>query len=190
MSRSSDERSSSMKCMRSSCRYRRELVGRTAAHTSMSRRNASSTIKLPMKPVAPVTNILFISCKLKPHPHAASRLTPPLREGSEWLGILKAPPPRHLTVAHPSPSERGVNSMGYRIFHFSFFTFPFSRRQPFFYLFTFLPLKSLFTFLPLNLSGPLPTSSSLGAKRNSGGRCASLCARGKEPCEWSRRCSR
>ena len=159
MSRSSDERSSSMKCMRSSCRYRRELVGRTAAHTSMSRRNASSTIKLPMKPVAPVTNILFISCKLKPHPHAASRLTPPLREGSEWLGILKAPPPRHLTVAHPSPSERGMNSMGYRIFHFSlftfhfsFFTFPFQRRSLFFYLFTFLPLKGS-TYSPFTFSG-------------------------------------
>ena len=29
------------------------------------------------------------------------------------------------------------------IFHFSLFTFPFQRRQPFFYLFTFLPLNSV-----------------------------------------------
>ena len=58
----------------------------------------------------------------------------------------KAPPPRRF-AAFPSPSERGVNSMGYRIFHFSFFTFPFPRRQPFFtfllfYLFTFKSLWS------------------------------------------------
>ena len=55
------------------------------------------------------------------------------------------PPPRHLTVAHPSPQERGVNGLGYRIFHFSFFTFPFSRRQPFFTFLLFYP----FTFKSL-----------------------------------------
>ena len=35
---------------------------------------------------------------------------------------------------------------GYRIFHFSFFTFPLNAAPAFFYLFTFLPLKVLFTF--------------------------------------------
>ena len=39
---------------------------------------------------------------LKPHPHAALRLSPPLMEGSEWLWLLKAPPPRRFT-ANPSP---------------------------------------------------------------------------------------
>ena len=48
----------------------------------------------------------------------------------------KAPPPRRF-AANPSPSERGVNSKGYLIFHFSFITFPLNWRQPFFYLFTF-----------------------------------------------------
>ena len=67
---------------------------------------------------------------------------------AEGTAHPKAPPPRRF-AAFPSPSERGVNSMGYRIFHFSllkasafflpfyFFTF----KKPF-YLFTFKSLWS------------------------------------------------
>ena len=45
--------------MRSSCKYLRDEVARIAAHTSISWRNASSTMNEPIKPEAPVINILF-----------------------------------------------------------------------------------------------------------------------------------
>ena len=63
---------------------------------------------------------------LKPHPRAALRLPPPLREGSEWPGLLNS----------------------------SLFTLRLLRRQPFlpFYPFTFLPLKKpLKLALPLHI---------------------------------------
>ena len=56
-----EERSSSMKWMRPSCRYCRLLDRRTAAHVSMPCFNASSTMKLPMKPEAPVMRIFILS---------------------------------------------------------------------------------------------------------------------------------
>ena len=52
--------SGSTKRIRPSRRYLLELPLRTAAHVSKPRLSASSTIKLPMKPLAPVTNIFFM----------------------------------------------------------------------------------------------------------------------------------
>ena len=52
-----------MKWIRLSVRNARELLFLTAAHTSMPLASASSTMKLPMKPLAPVMSIrsMYIS---------------------------------------------------------------------------------------------------------------------------------
>ena len=52
-----------MRLMRGSARYFVELLPLTAAHVSMPRFNASSAMKLPMNPEAPVMRI-FMGAKL------------------------------------------------------------------------------------------------------------------------------
>ena len=55
-----------MKWMRSSCKKAFELLLRTAAHVSKPRFKASSTIKEPMKPLAPVMSIFgFMRAKVQ-----------------------------------------------------------------------------------------------------------------------------
>ena len=50
-----------MKCIRGSLRNARELLFLTAAQTSIPLSRASSTMKLPMNPLAPVINILSMT---------------------------------------------------------------------------------------------------------------------------------
>ena len=77
---------------------------------------------------------------LKPHPRAALRLSPPLREGSEWPGLLNS---SLITL-------RSSLKRGHRILHSSLFVYyGVSLFLPF-YPFTFLPLKK-----PLKLALPL-----------------------------------
>ena len=54
-----------MKWIRSSCKNSLELLFRTAAHVSKPLLSASSTMKEPMKPLAPVISILgFMGAKI------------------------------------------------------------------------------------------------------------------------------
>ena len=77
---------------------------------------------------------------LKPHPRAALRLPPPLREGSEWPGLLNS---SLITL-------RSSLKRGHRILHSSLFTSQGVSLFLPFYPFTFLPLKK-----PLKLALPL-----------------------------------
>ena len=110
----------------------------------------------------------------KPHPRAASRLTPPRRRGEWiaraigalsfdfwilifelsafsrcwvfefWFSLLKAPAFFTFLLFYLFTFKRAI---GFFTFRFSLFSFPFSRRQPFL---PFLPFY-LFTFLPLKV---------------------------------------
>ena len=81
-----------------------------------------------------------------PPPRRSSRLTPPLMEGSDMLLLFESLFIKFI-LSSAFPLQRRQLFFTFlpfyfftfkKIFHFSFFPFPFNRRQPFFYLFTFL----------------------------------------------------
>ena len=89
-----------------------------------------------------------------PPPRRSSRLTPPLMEGSDMLLLFESLFIKFiLSSAFPLQRRQPflpLNVVSFftflpfyfftfkKIFHFSFFPFSLNRRQPFFYLFTFL----------------------------------------------------